>query len=618
MLLKGKTKTQKKIDEPEADPEVQDLSRGLKSSLSFLKNRVSTLEIPKKKEKKVKKKKSHDDADKRIEELQTEINKANKRIVELDPQVEEKLNPKGEVVIPNDMRECLVNEDLSFVFWIYLREQYVHENFSFWLSIEDYKSIQEEKDRQKFAHDIFKKYFKPGSEYELSIGDDLKKAIDSEISSGAKPETFNIIQSAAWYALATEHFPKFLQSETFSLYTQGKRSNIILKKRQLRKSLTFKRLGFIQKNHPEAFMKFHFQPTSTETSTKPHKDYGVAFGLKRGGCESCSCLAYDPEMQDSVCECGHWPAKHKNLGRVPIRIESIMDDKERIMQKLIEPGLKLVSALCDLADYEKSEEISRAIVYLFDYYGRSLYLLKFALERETRDADRTTLFREDKMSFRILSNYVKIMSRDWLRKTLGPVISGIMSKTSSYEINPSRLIGSKEKKSRKSNIKRLRKLGEEVIAAIFKSIDKVPSKLRLLCSLVMKKVKKAFPGNEIVGLGALLFLRFICPALCVPKELGLVDSDPLPEAQRGLILVAKLLQNLSLNIRFGDKESFMYDMDDFIETNYPSMDKFLNAMGTPSSSNSADIRITKQQKDDAKATVYDEIKITKKILELEI
>jgi len=135
----------------------------------------------------------------------------------------------------------------------------------------------------------------------------------------------------------------------------------------------------------------------------------------------------------------------------------------------------------------------------------------------------------------------------------------------------------------------------------------------------MKKVKKAFPGNEIVGLGALLFLRFICPSLCSPKDMGLVDSDPLPEAQRGLILVAKLLQNLSLNIRFGDKESFMFDMDDFIESNYPAMDKFLNSMGTPSSNSSnADTRITKQQKDDAKATVYEEIKITKKILDLEI
>jgi len=101
--------------------------------------------------------------------------------------------------------------------------------------------------------------------------------------------------------------------------------------------------------------------------------------------------------------------------------------------------------------------------------------------------------------------------------------------------------------------------------------------------------------------------------------MGLVDSDPLPEAQRGLILVAKLLQNLSLNIRFGDKESFMFDMDDFIESNYPAMDKFLNSMGTPSSNSSnADTRITKQQKDDAKATVYEEIKITKKILDLEI
>jgi len=389
-----------------------------------------------------------------LQELQSEISKANKRIVELDPMVEEKLNPKAEVIIPKDMKECLSNDELSFVFWVYLREQYVHENLSFWLAIEEFKLLQDDLERQRGAHDIFKKYFKPGSEYELSIGDDLKKAIDSEISSGVKGDTFNIIQSAAWYALATEHFPKFLVSETFITYQQGKRSNIILRKRQLRKTITYKRLVYIQKNQPEAFLKLQMHPTTETSFQKPHKDYGVAFGLKRGGCESCNCSAYDPEMQDSVCDCGHWPAKHKNLGRVPIKIEKIMDDKERVMQKLIEPGLKLVSALCDLADYEKSEEISRAIVCLFDYYGRSLYLLKFALERETRDADKTTLFREDKMSFRILSNYVKIMSKDWLRKTLSPIIISIMNKSNSYEINPSRLIGSKRKKIKKIKYKK--------------------------------------------------------------------------------------------------------------------------------------------------------------------
>jgi hypothetical protein len=42
---------------------------------------------------------------------------------------------------------------------------------------------------------------------------------------------------------------------------------------------------------------------------------------------------------------------------------------------------------------------------------------------------------------------------------------------------------------------------------------------------------------------------------------------------RGLVLVAKILQNLSTNMKFG--ESFMKDLDEFIQDSYPSMKKFL-------------------------------------------
>lgn len=131
-----------------------------------------------------------------------------------------------------------------------------------------------------------------------------------------------------------------------------------------------------------------------------------------------------------------------------------------------------------------------------------------------------------------------------------------------------------------------------------------------------------FPGHEVNALGVMLFLRFICPALCLPRESGIVDDKTQlhPNVARGLILVAKLLQNLSLNIRF-NKETWMYELDDFIASNYPTMQKFLMDMASnekvsTTSSSNTDSAITKQERENAKTTIYNEIRNTPNILDL--
>lgn len=42
--------------------------------------------------------------------------------------------------------------------------------------------------------------------------------------------------------------------------------------------------------------------------------------------------------------------------------------------------------------------------------------------------------------------------------------------------------------------------------------------------MVKKEVGRYFPDAEETGLAALIFLRFICPALCAPHRFGLTDG----------------------------------------------------------------------------------------------
>lgn len=213
------------------------------------------------------------------------------------------------------------------------------------------------------------------------------------------------------------------------------------------------------------------------------------------------------------------------MGKAAIRITDIIDDQEKVKQKLLEPGFKLISALCDHLDVEKAESFSRSVVLLFDFHGRSFDLLRFALGREVRaTVDAKQIFREDRIYFRILSHFMQFAAADWLRYILSPVIQK-MNPTESYEIQ------TKLPKDRKVNLRRLRKVAHTIVESLAKNAISAPNKLCVLFNLVSQEVSQAFPDHKMVALSALMFLRLVCPALCSPEIYGLVEGTLIISSQ---------------------------------------------------------------------------------------
>jgi neurofibromin 1 len=54
--------------------------------------------------------------------------------------------------------------------------------------------------------------------------------------------------------------------------------------------------------------------------------------------------------------------------------------------------------------------------------------------------------------------------------------------------------------------------------------------------------------------GGFIFLRFICPALLNPVQMGIYDKPLNGDAVRVLILVSKIVQNLANGIDSNSKE----------------------------------------------------------------
>jgi GTPase-activator protein for Ras-like GTPase len=121
------------------------------------------------------------------------------------------------------------------------------------------------------------------------------------------------------------------------------------------------------------------------------------------------------------------------------------------------------------------------------------------------------------------------------------------------------------------NVERLCSIAQEFFDGIIHSIPRLPIMLRQVLRQVSGLVRVTFPRmphtDTYSFIGSILFLRYICPALVMPAHHGVVKSAPPRHVGRGLILVSKMLQNLSNGVEFGDKEQCMVCLNAFIIRN---------------------------------------------------
>lgn len=88
-------------------------------------------------------------------------------------------------------------------------------------------------------------------------------------------------------------------------------------------------------------------------------------------------------------------------------------------------------------------------------------------------------------------------------------------------------------------------------------------------------VKPRFQEAKYTAVGSFIFLRFFCPAIVAPEADGLVSTPPSKELRRGLLLIAKVIQNLANNVLFGAKEPYMFGLNDFLTQNIYRVTTFL-------------------------------------------
>jgi len=250
---------------------------------------------------------------------------------------------------------------------------------------------------------------------------------------------------------------------------------------------------------------------------------------------------------------------------------------------LMEPGSIVVCALSDMC---KDQDLAIALIRIFNSNHSALPLLQNLLDRDIKKfranpkADFLTLFRSDCASTRMMREYFHLISRwNYLRKLVRPLVEEICTQVkngNSFEIDPQKL---KPEENLTANRARLTALAEKFVKQIALSGGDLPENMRRLFHVLKTTLEDDCNVYSLVPLSNIFFLRFLCPAIMIPSVAGITHKKLDPDASRGLLYVAKIVQNIASNCKF--HEAFMSDFNGLVDRYSPHFSAFLRMLSDP-------------------------------------
>ncbi|KAG9237075.1 hypothetical protein BJ875DRAFT_533185 [Amylocarpus encephaloides] len=255
--------------------------------------------------------------------------------------------------------------------------------------------------------------------------------------------------------------------------------------------------------------------------------------------------------------------------------DTAVNEKYDELLDLLINDMPLTIALCDACPSSEADEMTISLLNIFDSRGLGFMLLEGLIEHEVDQTEsEAELLRRNCVATKMLSLYAKWKGALYMKATLQKVLERLVltSKDLDLELDPARTSSAEELQK---NALQLRVVTKVFIDDICNSAAHIPISFRKICSIISSAVMKRFPEAKFTAVGAFIFLRFFCPAIVAPDIEGLISSSPSKEMRRGLLLIAKVVQNLANNVLFGAKEPYMFPLNDFLTQNIYRVTTFL-------------------------------------------
>ncbi|WAR61885.1 hypothetical protein PtB15_12B577 [Puccinia triticina] len=240
---------------------------------------------------------------------------------------------------------------------------------------------------------------------------------------------------------------------------------------------------------------------------------------------------------------------------------------DKIVDIITRPDLTLA---CGSADFEEMTEV---ILNIFDYHKGVIKFLKASIEREVAATDHeSTVFRGNLFTTRLLTIFARAQGYNYLRATLSNLLVGLVNKPSEFLVNFDPHRASAEEDEAARNLEQVTEAFLNVIAVSWK---KLPGAICEICHHFATTVQEKYPESVFTSIGGFIFLRFINPAIVSPEVIDLDLPNNTREIRRSLVMITKVLQALSNNIRFSARKPAMKPLNPFMAKKVYPMTRFL-------------------------------------------
>jgi len=250
---------------------------------------------------------------------------------------------------------------------------------------------------------------------------------------------------------------------------------------------------------------------------------------------------------------------------------------EEIIMTQKDNEYKYATTLCNAVDVSATEALARDLILIFEKHDKVFDLICSVIDNEVQSTlNEGTLFRKNSLSSHLMSQYARLVGKDYLAQTLRPLICGIINSSADYEIDPHKI---SDPSKLEKNVTALKRAAQDFLLDMMSSVSKFPVVLRKVCQYLQKSVVDRFPNARRKVVGGFFFLRLICPAVVSPEGFGVVDKVD-DTTRRSLILISKIMQTLSNGVMFGVKEAYMKPMNQFITQNLENSHFLLDKLAT--------------------------------------
>ena len=282
-----------------------------------------------------------------------------------------------------------------------------------------------------------------------------------------------------------------------------------------------------------------------------------------------------------------------------IKPESLIYTKKEIgllqdvLDVFIEKSPAAIELMFEKVGKEKLDEFANALVTLTFAHSTTLALvLYFVGEEFARNGHSEggikVLFRENSVASKMLKAYIQHVGGQYLQELLGGLIRDVcyVEQKVSFEIDPSRAEGGAAEVER--NLAQLLAKLEAVMGRITSGsmVARMPQGIRAIAAYFAESSRRYWPDKPSdILLGSFLMLRYINPAIAAPETAGLLPrsgryaGQPLtPRARRNLLLITKVLQNMSNGVLFTQKEQYMLPLNPFLQAYTPRLQRYYQSI----------------------------------------